>query len=222
MLCWWFVLWWSLKIEFFLQHVISTIAFCASVEKLFFSTCVFFDKNILRYLPFTINKSLVTGFYDVSIYTDDSFGQGNTRYSTSGIIICCGKSTLMWKCNRQSKLSTTLSCEAESRALLDGYNSMKPMREILNFLNYLTNVVFRCDNLCFCVHVSHLSTVINDDTTKSKKCSISIFGLSAISPLVWINQRVLNRYRVRGLHRSKIRLQAKGWFIKKKKKNWYQ
>ena len=32
-------------------------------------------------------------------------------------------------------------------------------------------------------------------------------------PLVRIDQRVSNRYGVRGLHRPKIRLQAKGWFI---------
>ena len=104
-------------------------------------------KQILRYLAGTIDSTLVCGELscDLELYTDSSFGQGTTRHSTSGIFVKCGNSSLFWRSMKQRKISVS-SCEAESKALLDGYKTIIPILEIFEFIGFHVFLKFKCDN----------------------------------------------------------------------------
>ncbi|KAH7637409.1 hypothetical protein HUG17_7615 [Dermatophagoides farinae] len=90
---------------------------------------------------------LVLGCLDsqIELFTDASFGQGETRHSTSGLLIRSGKSLLFWRSIKQNKISTS-SCESESRAILDGYNSVVFIKEVMDFIGFRTTVKVKCDN----------------------------------------------------------------------------
>mgnify|MGYP002712310054 CR=1 FL=1 len=104
-------------------------------------------KQILRFLAGTVDQKLVLGCLDsqIELFTDASFGQGETRHSTSGLLIRSGKSLLFWRSIKQNKISTS-SCESESRAILDGYNSVVFIKEVMDFIGFRTTVKVKCDN----------------------------------------------------------------------------
>lgn len=104
-------------------------------------------KQILRFLAGTVDQKLVLGCLDsqIELFTDASFGQGETRHSTSGLLIRSGKSLLFWRSIKQNKISTS-SCESESRAILDGYNSVTFIKEVMDFIGFRTTVKVKCDN----------------------------------------------------------------------------
>ncbi|KAH9511344.1 hypothetical protein DERF_009812 [Dermatophagoides farinae] len=91
-------------------------------------------KQILRYLSGTIDKCLVIGHLDENllVYTDSSFGQGESKHSTSGLVIRCGNSTIEWKSNKQRKISVS-SCESEITAIMDGYKCVTLINKFFNF-----------------------------------------------------------------------------------------
>ncbi|KAH9510576.1 hypothetical protein DERF_009098 [Dermatophagoides farinae] len=104
-------------------------------------------KQILRFLVGTIEQKLVFGSLDsqIELFTDASFGQGETRHSTSGLLIRSGESILFWRSVKQNKISAS-SCESESKAILDGYNSVVFIKEILEFIGFKVRVKVKCDN----------------------------------------------------------------------------
>ncbi|KAH9527770.1 hypothetical protein DERF_001769 [Dermatophagoides farinae] len=104
-------------------------------------------KQILRYLSGTIDKCLIIGCLEENllVYTDSSFGQGESKHSTSGLVIRCGNSTIEWKSNKQRKISVS-SCESEITAIMDGYKCVTFIKQIFQFLKFNVNIIFKCDN----------------------------------------------------------------------------
>lgn len=95
-------------------------------------------KRVMRYLAFTINKSLQlssTDTMELECFVDSDWaGDKTDRKSTSGYVFCLGKGTVAWSSRKQTSVATS-STEAEYIAASHASKEVLWFRQLLKDMN---------------------------------------------------------------------------------------